>query len=264
MSDPTAELVTERHGAVLLVRLNRPQARNALTGAVIRGIGAAVRTAEQDPDVRVVVLTGTGDRAFCAGMDLRAFADGGDFSGNGDPDSVAAVDAYERLSRGKTDVPVIGAANGSAVGGGLELLLGCDIIIAAATASFGLPEVKRGLFPGGSGTALGSRIPLGVALEMTLTGEAIDADRAYRLGLANSVVPQEEVLTTALALAERIAANAPLGLAACKELVRLGVTDAASATERLSHWQAIVFSSEDAKEGASAFMQKRAPVWQGK
>src|SRR5262249_5998860 len=159
-------------------------------------------------------------RAFCAGMDLRAFAQGDELGGG--------LDDYNRLIGGGLTIPVVGAANGSAVGGGLELLLGCDVIVASAAARFGFPAGNRGLVPAGGGTFIGTRILLGVALEMTLTGELIDAARAYELGLVNSVVPPPDVLATALGFAERIAGNAPLGLAAAKELVRLSVSDASS------------------------------------
>jgi len=257
MSD---ELVQERRGAVLVARLNRPDARNALNGPMIRGISAAIEEAEQDADIRAIVLTGTGDRAFCAGMDLAAFAAEGE-SGSGDE---ATTRGFFRLIEGEVSVPVVGAVNATAVAGGFEVLLGCDVIVASEDAEFGLPEVKRGLFPAGNGTFLGTRIPLGIALELMLTGERIDALRAYDLGLVNRVVPPDQVLDHALELAETIAANGPLGLAAVKELGRLAVTDAARARERIRHWQEVVFSSEDAKEGATAFVEKRTPVWKGR
>jgi len=253
-------LVREQHGPILVLRIDRPDARNALTGAVIRGLGAAVADAERDPEIRAVVLTATGDRAFCAGMDLRAFASGEDI-GLGSDEAAAA---YARLCQGKLGIPVIGAANGSAVGGGLELLLGADIIVASSAAKFGLPEVKRGLFPAGGGTSIGTRIPIGAALEIALTGDPITAQRGYELGLINAVVEPDEVLNTALDYARRIAANAPLGLAAVKELVRSSLTDPEYASERLGYWQSLVFASDDAKEGAAAFMEKRAPAWQGR
>jgi len=251
-----AELVQERHGGILVLRLNRPEARNALTGTLMRALGTIVVEAEADPDIRAIVLTGAGDRAFCAGMDLRSFAEEGEGGFNSA--------GYERLASGQLTLPVIGAANGTAIGGGLELLLGADVIVASSTAKFGFPEVKRGLFPGGGGTTIGTRLPLHAALEMTLTGDFITADRGYQLGLINAVVEADAVLDTALGFAERIAANAPLGLAACKELVRLSVSDAARAAQRLTDWQSIVFTSADAKEGAAAFIEKRAPVWQGR
>ena len=250
----TEELVIERRGAVQVLRLNRPDARNALTGSLLRGIGTAALEAETNPEIRAIVLTGTGDRAFCAGMDLKAFAEGGDFSSEG----------YGKLTKGELAIPVIGAVNGTAIGGGLELLLGCDIIVSSSAAKFGLPEVKRGLFPGGGGTTIGTRIPLSVALEMTLTGDFITADRAYELGLVNAVAAPEDVLETAIGYAERVAANAPLSLAAIKELVRLSVSDSALADQRIGQWQKTVFSSSDAKEGAMAFIEKRTPNWQGR
>lgn len=262
MSDDATEqeLVAERHGAVLVARLNRPDARNSLNASLFRAIGAAVIEAESNPEVRVLVLTGTGDRAFCAGMDLRAFA-AGEAVGVGKDDETVACN---RLMAGDVAVPVVGAANATAVGGGFELLLGCDLIVASDQAKFGLPEVKRGLFPGGRGTFLSLRIPMGLALELLLTGDSIDAARAYEIGLVNAVVPAGDVLTAALALAERIAANGPLGVAAVKELGRLAVFDAPAAVERQKVWQRTVFQSEDAREGAAAFVEKRPPVWQGK
>jgi enoyl-CoA hydratase/carnithine racemase len=256
----TDELVRDRRGAVLVARLNRPDARNALTPELLRAIGGAIVDGEADPDIRAVVLTGTGNRAFCAGMDLRAFA-AGEGAGVGDDE---ATRGFFRLTEGDTTIPVVGAANGTAVAGGFELLLACDVIVASSEAEFGLPEVKRGLFPAGGGTFLGTRVPLGIALEMTLTGDAISAERAYELGLVNAIVTPDEVIGTAVAFAERIAANGPLGVAAVRELVRLGVSDAARARQRLDEWRHLVFSSEDAKEGAMAFVEKRAPVWQGR
>lgn len=256
----TQELLRERRGAVLIARLNRPEARNALTPGILHGIGDVIAEAESDPGIRAIVLTGTGDRAFCAGMDLRAFASSDQQqAGNAD-----AMKGFYRLIKGEVTVPVIGAAQATAVAGGFELLLGCDIIVASSEAKFGLPEVKRGLFPAGRGTFLGTRIPLSIALELALTGDSIDADRAYELGLVNAIVSPDEVLTTALSYADRIAANGPLGVAATKELVRLGVSDAARADQRISELQHSVFASEDAKEGAMAFVERRTPVWKGR
>jgi enoyl-CoA hydratase/carnithine racemase len=255
-----SELLTERRGSVLVVRLNRPEARNALTPSLIVGIGEAVTAAEADPEIRAVVLTGTGDRAFCAGMDLRAFAAAGGL----DPAAEAHMADFQRLVRGGVSVPLVGAANATAVAGGFELLLACDLIVASSRAEFGLPEVKRGLFAAGGGTFLATRVPLSIALELALTGDTIPAARAFSLGLVNAVVEPEAVLDTALAYAEKIAANAPLSLAATKELVRLAASDPARAWDRVEEWRPTVFDSEDAKEGAASFVEKRVPIWRGR
>jgi len=261
----TPELVLDRRGPSLVVRLNRPEARNALTPDLLDGIGSAVAEAEADPAIRALILTGTGDRAFCAGMDLRAFASGARFPDSRSSPDKTGADAYRRLIRGEVGVPVIGAANGTAVGGGFELLLACDIVLACPAAAFGLPEVKRGLIAAGGGViTLAARVPLGIALEMALTGDTIDAARARELGLVNAVVPSEELLGAAEAAAERIAANGPLAVAATKELVRMSAADATRAWERLGELQTVVFTSKDAKESAMAFIEKRPPQWTGR
>jgi enoyl-CoA hydratase/carnithine racemase len=193
-------------------------------------------------------------------MDLRAFA-AGEQRGIGDDD---AGRAFLRLTEGAVTVPLVGAANGTALAGGFELLLACDVIVASSEARFGLPEVQRGLFPAGGGTFLGTRVGLSIALELTLTGEAISAERAYELALLNAVVAPDHVMETAVTVAERIAANGPLAVAAVKELVRLGVSDPARARERLHELRGVVFDSEDAREGAVAFVEKRTPVWRGR
>jgi enoyl-CoA hydratase/carnithine racemase len=254
-----SELVVEHRGAVVVLRLNRPHARNALTPSLMSKLGAELLAAEADPDVRAIVLTGTGDRAFCSGLDLRSFA-------AGDQNEAGAADfqAFNRFITGEARLPVIGAANATAVAGGLELLLGCDLIVMAEGARVGLPEVKRGLFAGGGGIFLGTRIPLNIALELALTGDPIDAHRAAALGLVNAVVAADKVLEAALDYAERIAANGPLGLAATKELVRLAVTDAPAAKARQRELQPVVFASDDAREGAVAFAERRDPVWRGR
>jgi enoyl-CoA hydratase/carnithine racemase len=259
-TDDDIGLAVERRGAVAVLRLDRPDARNALTPALVSALGSAVLAADADPEVRAIVLTGTGTRAFCAGMDLRSFAGGDQVAGADDP----GVAGFVKLVHGEVATPIVGGANGAAVAGGLELLLGCDMVVASSEGRFGLPEVQRGLFAAGSGTSIGQRIPLAVALEIALTGEMIDAGRAYELGLVNKVVPPDEVLDAALALAERIAANGPLGVAASKELVRLAAAAPDRARARLAEWQKVVFSSEDAQEGAQAFVEKRPPVWTGR
>ncbi len=253
------ELVHERRDQVVVLRLNRPEARNALNPSLIRSFGAAVTDAESDPAVRALVLTASGDRAFSSGMDLRSFAEGGGLTMD-----APETRAFMRFMAGGLHLPVVGAAQATAVAGGLELLLGCDLVVAAHGARFGLPEVQRGLIPGGGGTLLGTRIPLALAMELVLTGDTIDAERALQIGLVNAVVAFDEVLPTALAMAERIAANGPLAVRAVKELTRLAVCDPSAVGARLEHWRPVVFGSEDAREGAMAFVQKREPNWRGR
>jgi enoyl-CoA hydratase len=253
-------LVRERRDAVLILRLNRPEARNAFNPELMGELGIGLADAESDAHIRAVVLTGTGDRAFSAGMDLRAFAQGGS---DPTPEQQAGMATFGRFTQGDIAVPIVGAAQATAVAGGFELLLGCDVVVASEQAQFGLPEVKRALFAAGGGVFLSQRIPLAIALELTLTGDHIDAERAYELGLVNQVVPADQVLDAAVALAERIARNGPLALQATKEIVRLANTDAARAREAQARWQPKVFGSDDAKEGATAFIEKREPVWTG-
>src|SRR5438093_10050470 len=192
----------EMRGQVLVVTLNRPERRNALDMATIRGIGEAFTEAEHDDAVRAVVLAGAGDRAFCAGMDLKDFAEA---AGGGDDAAASDEPGVDALLFRFFPKPVVAAVNGAAVAGGFELVLACDVVVAAEHATFGLPEVKRGLVPGGGGTRLSNRLPFAIALELGLTGDTIDASRAAALGLVNYVVPGPEVLDAAIALAERIA-----------------------------------------------------------
>lgn len=262
MTEPSSEpvLVAERRGKVAILRLNRPEARNAMSPDLSAALGAALIAAEGNDQIAVVVLTGTGDRAFCSGMDLRAFAAGAPPIRGADE----ARAAVSRLVDGKYAKPVIGAANASAVAGGFEMLMGCDLIVASSEAKFGLPEAKRGLFAARGGMFLSSRIPIAIVLELTMTGDPIAAARAYELGLINRVVAPERVMAEALDLAERIARNAPLAVAASRDLVRLAMTDTAQAMERQAVWRETVFTSADAKEGARAFVERREPVWQGR
>ncbi|MBX3485451.1 enoyl-CoA hydratase-related protein [Phenylobacterium sp.] len=257
---PEPVLVTERDGAVAVLRLNRPEARNAMSPELSAALGEALLAAEADDTVRAVVITGTGDRAFCAGMDLRAFAAGR--TGRAPRDEVRV--AVSRLVDGVYGKPVVGAANASAVAGGFEMLMGCDLVVASSEAKFGLPEAKRGLFAARGGMFLAARIPVAIVLELNLIGDPIDAERAYGLGLVNRVVPPSEVLPVAIDLARRIARNAPLAVAAARDLVKLAMQDLPAAQARQPDWRARVFESLDAKEGATAFVEKRDPVWQGR
>lgn len=249
------EVLVERRGAVQIITINRPEAKNAINGAVTAGIAAAVDELDADDSLFVGVLTGAGG-AFSSGMDLKAFLRG---------ESVAIEGrGLGGITETPPSKPLVAAVEGWALAGGFELLLACDLVVAASGAKFGLPEVKRGLFAAGNGTSLGTRIPMAIALELTLTGDPIDAARAQELGLVNAVVDAADVVGTAVDYAERIAANGPLALVATKELVRRQVADPGNVKDRLAHWQGVVFSSEDAREGATAFVEKRAPVWRGR
>jgi enoyl-CoA hydratase len=248
-------------GPVAILTLNRPEVGNALSPELLADLGDALADIADDAAVHAVVLTAAGDRIFCSGMDLKAFAGGGAGPAQAEPRS---QEAQESLFAGEYPTPVVAAINGAAVGGGLELALGCDLVVAAAHARFGLPEVKRGLFPAGRGTMLPIRVPLALALEMGLTGELIPAARAAELGLVNRVVAAEEVMPVAVDLANRIAANGPIGVRLTKRLMRASVQRGpehgrATAAEAME-----VFGSEDAKEGATAFTEKRPPRFTGR
>jgi enoyl-CoA hydratase/carnithine racemase len=252
-------LVSERRGDVQILRLNRPDARNALNPELMAKLGLALGEAEANADVRVVVLTGTGDRAFCAGMDLRAFAEGSTPS----KADAQGIKGFDRFIQGDIGVPVVGAVNATAVAAGFELLLACDVIVVSESASFGLPEVKRGLFAAAGGVFLSSRIPLAVALELTLTGDTIDAKRAFALGIINQIVSADEVLEKAIELANRIARNGPLAVEVTRKIVRTASTDMETAQSLATEWRPKVFASNDAQEGATAFIERREPVWTG-
>jgi enoyl-CoA hydratase len=246
----------ERLGPVMVVTINRPERRNALDPATMLGVGRAFVAAETDDTVRAVVLGGAGDKAFCAGMDLKAFAEGG----------ISMDDlprpGLEVLIERVFEKPVVAAVNGPALAGGFEIMLACDVVVAAEHATFGLPEVKRGLVAAGGGTRLPRRIPLAVALELGLTGGTIDAARAHALGLVNRVVPAADVRTEAIRLAEAIAANGPLAVAVTKELMWAEASGLSSAEIRARAKP--VFDSEDAREGATAFAERRAPLWRAR
>ncbi|MEV0483596.1 enoyl-CoA hydratase-related protein [Streptomyces sp. NPDC050508] len=238
-------VLTERTGAVLVATLNRPEARNALNPELIDELSAVLREADADPAVRAIVLTGAGT-VFCAGMDLKAFAKGG-----------GKFDGLVWFFREGIATPVIAALNGSALAGGFELALACDLVVAAEDAELGIAEVKRGLFAAGGGTTLADRVPLAVALEMGLTGDLVTAADAKQFGLVNRAVPAGQVREAALTLAARIAENGPLGVAMTKKLMRERRWAEPAEVES-------VFRSADAAEGARAFAERRAPVWTGK
>jgi crotonobetainyl-CoA hydratase len=256
-------LTEKRHEHVLLVTLNRPEARNAVNLAVTVALGDALEQAEQDRGIWAVVLTGAGDKAFCAGADLKAVARGESLI-PADPERAAwgfAGYVSHHISK-----PTIAAVNGFALGGGTEISLASDLVVAAETASFGLPEVKRGIFAGAGGLfRLPAQIPKKVAMEMILTGEPITARRALELGLVNRVVPRHEVVDAALELAGKITANAPLAVQASKRVangIRDGRAEAETGGWELSQREAQALKrTADAAEGPRAFAEKRAPRW---
>ena len=260
-------LEREQHGLVQVLRLNRPEAANSLNPELLRDLGRAFHESATDDSTQVLVLTGAGERIFCAGMDLRAFSESEESPGGAGAGSTATANADAPASFNFKDLPVkpvIAAVNGAAVGGGFELALACDLVVAAETARFGLPEVNRGLIAGGGGTLLGTRLPLSLALEVALTGELIDAERAASWGLVNRVVPPEDLLAAAIGLAQTIAANGPLAIRMTKELVRHAVLDDPRRGWATPDEFSAIFGSEDAREGAMAFLEKRPADWKGR
>ncbi|MCE3551847.1 crotonase/enoyl-CoA hydratase family protein [Pseudonocardia sp. RS11V-5] len=254
MSD---EVLVERRGAVQVITINRPQQKNALNLGVAQGIAAAVDELDASDELRVGVLTGAGG-AFSAGMDLKAFL-------RGESPSIEGRGLCG-ITQAPPRKPLIGAVEGWALAGGFELLLACDLVVAARTARFGVPEVKRSLVAaGGAALHLPRRLPPAIALELLLTGDPISAERAAEVGLVNRVTEEGGALEGAVALGETIAANGPLAVAATKEVARQTVdwtlADMWAKQEPIIR---PVFSSEDAKEGATAFAEKRAPVWKGR
>jgi crotonobetainyl-CoA hydratase len=262
MSEEAA--LVERRGHVMVITFNRPEARNAVNVELTRIVGEALDEAEADAEIRAVVLTGAGDRAFCAGADLKAVARGEFATGDLPPHWGFAGCVRHPLAK-----PVIAAVNGFALGGGTEIALWADLVVAADTASFGLPEVKRGIIAGAGGAfRLAAQLPAKVAMELLLTGEPVDAPTALRLGLVNRVVPQDKVLDEALALAEVVCANAPLAVQASKRIAR-GISDSdvvgEAAAWKLSTAETMkIMRSRDAQEGPRAFAEKRRPVWEAR
>lgn len=265
MSETQAVLVT-REDHVLVITLNRPEARNAINLAVHLGVGEALELAEADPDIWAVIITGAGDQAFCAGADLKALSRGERLTPE---DPAQSAWGFAGFVSHPISKPIIAAVNGAALGGGTEITLAADLAVLADTATLGLPEVKRGIYAGAGGAfRLARQIPPKLALEYLLTGEPIPARRALELGLVNAVVPQAEVLDAARKLAARITVNAPLSVQASKRIA-LGIIDGSIATDAAA-WAhsraegAKIMRSEDAKEGPRAFAEKRPPVWKAK
>ena len=251
------EVLRERRGHVEILTINRPEARNAINRATAIALGEVLDACESDDDVWVVILTGAGDKAFSAGMDLKAFA-AGEFP--------VTDKGFGGITQRDFPKPLIAAANGAALAGGFEILISCDMVVAADHAKFGIPEASRGLIAGGGGLIrLPKRIPLAVAYEMALTADPIDAARAYELGLVNRVVPGNQVLDQAIALAERIAKNAPLAVRTSKDVMKRSRELSEEECWNLnSDAFGLIGRSADALEGAIAFAEKREPSWQGK
>lgn len=243
-----ASVLWEQVGQVGLITLNRATAGNSLNGAVFTELGVLLTEALANDSVRALVLTGTGERFFCTGMDLSA---AGDFSG-----AWPGGQIVRDFMTGDFPTPIVAAVNGAAVGGGFELVLASDLVVAEAHARFGLPEVTRGLIAGGGGTLLATRIPQVFALELALTGALIEAPRALELGLLNEVVEVGAAKARAIEVAQVIAGNAPLAIALTKKLVR---------ARRLGESEELmaVFGSSDAREGGRAFAEKRRPEFRG-
>jgi crotonobetainyl-CoA hydratase len=256
--------LAELRGNVLVITINRPEARNAVNGAVSIGVGDALEQAQHDPEVRAVVITGAGDKSFCAGADLKAISRRENLYHPDHPEWGFAGYVHHFI-----DKPTIAAVNGTAFGGGTELALASDLVVADERAKFGLPEVKRGLIAAAGGVfRIMDQLPRKVAMELLLTGEPITAADALEWGLINRVVAEGTVLEAALALAARVTANAPLSVQASKRIA-YGVDDGVivgdePGWERTMREMRTLIRSEDAKEGPLAFAEKREPVWKAR
>jgi len=254
---PSEPVLTQRHDGVLVITLNRPEARNAVNQALAEAVAAALDELDGDDTLRVGVLTGAGG-SFCAGMDLKAFLSG----------EVPVIEGrgLAGLTQRPPRKPLVAAVEGWALAGGFEIMLACDLAVASRTARFGVPEVKRALVAGaGAALRLPERVPLPIALELLLTGEPIDAARAQELGLVNRLTDEGGALEGALELARTIAANGPLAVEVTRQIAR-SARDWSSEEgwAKQEELMAPVFTSEDAIEGATAFAEKRPPVWKGR
>ena len=251
------EVLTETDGGILLITLNRPDQRNAVNAAVARGVAEALDRLDDDDALQVGILTGAG-KGFCAGMDLKAFV-------AGERPQVEGRGFAGIVQRGARK-PLIAAIEGFAVAGGFEVALACDLIVAARGARLGIPEVKRGLVAaGGALIRLPRRIPYHLAMELALTGDPIDAERAHAVGLVNRLAEPGQAVAVARELAAAVVPNGPLAIAASKRiLAEAGDWSQAEAWERQGSISEPVFTSEDAREGATAFAERRDPVWKGR
>lgn len=261
MSDSPVK--TRREGAILEVTLDRPKA-NAIDLVTSRMMGEVFRDFRDDPELRVAILTGGGEKFFCPGWDLKAAADGDAVDGDYGVGGFGGLQELRDMNK-----PVIAAVNGIACGGGLELALSADIILAADHASFALPEIRSGTVADAASVKLPKRIPYHIAMELLLTGRWFDADEAHRWGLINEIVASDKLMDRAWEQARLLASGPPLVYAAIKEIVR-DAEDAKfqDAMNRITKRQLrsvdVLYDSEDQLEGARAFAEKRDPVWKGK
>jgi len=248
----------ERRDGVGVIRLNRPEAKNAVNDEVSAAVEAALDEYESDDEIRAVIVTGTGD-VFSAGADLKMVAKGEGFK------IATKRGGFGGITTRVYSKPLIAAVNGPALAGGFEIVLACDLVVAADDARFGLPEVKRGLYASAGGPfRLVRRIPLATATEIVLTGDPIDAARAHTLGLVNRLVPKDKVMDEALALAATITANGPVAVRKSLQMLReAGDLIEADAWQRSNEIALEVFGTKDAIEGATAFAEKRPPKWTG-
>jgi enoyl-CoA hydratase len=257
MSDDQPAVLTERRDGVLVITINRPEVRNAVNAAVAEGIATALDELDADGGLQVGVITGAGG-FFCAGMDLGAFVKGESpwFGDRG----------FAGIAQRGARKPLIAAIEGFAVAGGLEVALGCDLVVAAEGAKLGIPEAKRSLVAaGGALLHMPKRMPYHVVMELALTGDPMPAERFHEFGLVNRIAPKGEALDVALQLAAAITKNGPLALAASKEIIQKQFDwTSEEQWDKQGQIAGSVMVSEDAREGASAFKEKRDPVWQGK
>ena len=250
------EVLVDVEDGVMTVTINRPEAKNAANRAVAEGIAAAMDELDSNDDIRVAILTGAGG-TFCSGMDLKAFVTG-EFP-------VVEGRGFAGVAEAPPKKPLIAAIEGYALAGGLELAITCDLIVAADNAKFGIPEAKRGLAAAGGGLVrLPRQMNPRLAMELALTGDFIDSERAMAAGLINKIAPKGEALAAAKEMAKTIAANGPLAVAVSKQVI---VESADWSTDELFKKQgpmvAPIMTSNDAQEGAIAFAEKRAPNWTG-